>query len=275
MTEARHAPALGITTRDLILAFILAKLIAAAMIVALAGIPPEGKQLVTTLAGIVSMVVFVLLLMLGGRQSIREVVSATSAVHMPAGNALRWAAVAVLAGLAIRFGISGMILGALHVLDPTSIAAETDDLAAALKDPTRPLDALAIVLVLIAATIEEIVYRRILQTCICRRFGLTAGVIGVALLVGAVHVSVPAALMGAWLGLLYLYSGRLWVAALAHAVANLAVFAMAAMQQPAMQQLFFVACYTCAALMVVATVWGARAVRGQPAPLDPQRHGGG
>jgi len=248
----------------MIFAFILAKLVATVAGAVLASSHSDLERLIVTLASITSMVIFVLLVMLGGKQSIAQVVAATAALHKPKGSLFLWLAVAFVAGLAFRFGISGVVLGVLQVVDPQSIATELNELAAARNDPTLPLDVLAFLLVLIDATNEEIVYRRILQTYFRARYGLVIGVIGVAMAFGAIHASIPAALVGLWLGLLYLFTGRLWVAAVAHAVGNLGVFAMAAMQQPGMQGLYLVTCYVAAALMVVTMVLITRSIRKAP-----------
>jgi membrane protease YdiL (CAAX protease family) len=152
----------------------------------------------------------------------------------------------------------------LQAFDPQSIATELNDLAAARNDPTLPLDALAFLLALIDATNEEVVYRRILQTCFSARYGLAVGVIGTAVVFGAIHASIPAALAGLWLGLLYLLSGRLWVAAVAHAVGNLGVFAMAAMQRPGVQGVYLATCYLAAAVMMVVMIWAIMSVRRTP-----------
>lgn len=257
-------PALSIPAREMFFAFILAKLVAIVAGVALTRGHPEFQHLASSFASTTSLVLFILLVMLGARQSPGQVIAATSVDYRPAGGLLRWIAIAVLAGLALRFGISGLVLGMFQVLDPEQIAAEIKDLVAVLDDPARPLDVLAYLLVLVDATNEEILYRRILQTWSCRRFGLTGGVLGVALIFGAIHASPAALVMGLWLGLLYLYSGRLWVAAVAHAVTNLAVYLLAAMQQPGTQALFFALSYAAAALTVVATIFAMRAVRRPP-----------
>jgi membrane protease YdiL (CAAX protease family) len=265
MNQVRpHVPVLGIPTRDIIFAFILAKLIATAGATILAGDHAEVQRLAVAVGSAMSAVIFVLLVMLGGKQSISAVLAATTAEHRPAGGLLLWAALAVIAGVAIRFGISGLVLGGMQILDPARVTAELDELAAVRHDPTLPLDALAVLLVLIDAANEEIVYRRFLQTFFCRRFGLWAGVIGVAGVFGVMHGSLPIVLTGIWLGLLYLCSGRLWVAILAHASTNLAVYLSAAMQQPGAQDLFFLACYVSAALMMAAMVLAALAVRKPP-----------
>lgn len=257
----RQSLTLHIPTRDMVFAFILAKLVAAAAILILAGGPPEQQRLVIAFASTTSMIVFVLLVMLGGRQSLGGVVAGTATADKPAGGLLLWIAVAVLAGLAFRLGASGLVLGVLQTLDPAQIAVEIDDLVSVRSDPALQLDMLAVALMLLGALDEEIVYRRILQTYFCRKFGLAAGICGVALVFGVIHGSAVAMLMGIWLGLLYHCSGRMWVAALAHAVTNLAVFLSAAMQQPGTQMLFFVASYACAALMVAATIFAVLAVR--------------
>jgi membrane protease YdiL (CAAX protease family) len=269
MNKAQPQPfVLGISTREIIFAFILAKLVATAAGAILASGHPEIERFAVTLGSTASMVFFVLLIMLGGRQSVREVIAATAVARKPGGNVLLWAVVAVLAGFGMRFGIGGLVLGTYHVVDPASIVTEIRDLAEVLNDATHPLDAIAYLLVLVDAANEEIVYRRILQNCFCGRFGLVAGVIGVAVAFGAVHGSVPIMLVGIWLGLLYLHSGRLWVAVLAHAAANLSVYAMAAMQRPATQGLFLVACYTSAVLIIAAMVLAALAVRRRPRRSD-------
>ena len=265
MNQARHhSPALLIPTRDMIFALILAQLVAVIGGSILASRYPDFEQLIVTAATTTSMVIFVALVMLGGKQPIGAVIAATAPPTRPAGNVLWWTILAILAGLAMRFGTSGFVLAALQVVNPASITAELNELAAVRNDTTMPLNALTVVLILIDATNEEIVYRRILQTYFTGKFGLAAGVIGVAVVFGAVHGSVTIMLAGIWLGLLYLYSGRLWVVALAHAAANLAVYAAAAMQQPGTQGLFFIACYAAAGLMLLAMIWTVRTVRRPP-----------
>ena len=256
-----RSPPLRISVREIVFAFILAKIVATVAGGLLSQHFPDSDRVLISVASTTSMVLFVLLVMLGGRQQIRDVIAATSPNYRPAGSVLRWSIVAVLAGFAFRFGISGMGLGVQWFLAPDRIAADLQDLVTVLDNPARPINALAFLLAILDAANEEIVYRRILQTYFCRRFGLAAGVLGVAVVFGAIHGSVPATIMGLWMGLLYLYCGRLWVVVVAHAVTNLAIDLMATMQHPATAQLFFVLCFASALVMLAATIYSALVLR--------------
>jgi membrane protease YdiL (CAAX protease family) len=126
-------------------------------------------------------------------------------------------------------------------------------------DSSPRIDPILIIGTLLGAAIEEFTYRRVLQSFFCRRYGLWAGVIGVAIAFGAVHASVVIMLVGFSLALLYMVSGRLWVAIIAHTTGNLAVPVVASL--PLGQGVLLVCCAISAALLILAAAFAIGALR--------------
>ncbi len=253
-------PKLRISTRDLVFAFVLTLLVAVVTGAFVHSRHHELERLALPIAHLVAVTLFTLLVMLGGRQSLPAVIAATSIGRAPRpGGMLLWGPVAILAGLIFRFGIGGLgyaIDVALHLFQPS---LPDPSLIEVPKGSLPRFDALLIVAVLLGAAVEEYAYRRILQSYFCRKYGLWTGILGVSVAFGAVHASIGVILAGSCLALLYLYSGRLWVAIVAHATANLAVYAMNVLQPS--EEALLACCGISAVILVAALAFATQAIR--------------
>lgn len=140
----------------------------------------------------------------------------------------------VVAGLVVLFTA---LTAATYVLDQGGLALPEHSFL----QSAEPLAVLLLVpfSILITGPIEELVYRGIVQTRLKRAYGTAPAVLGAAAIFGLVHVPayalgdpggsvagaiVVVCLLGALLGLLYEYTGNLFVAALAHGVYNAVTF---------------------------------------------------
>lgn len=264
-SPAPQAPALRIPTRDIVLAFILAKLVA----VVAGALPgwkyPELGHVAVPFAHAIAALLFVLLVMQGGRQSLRAVIAATAiGRRMPSGHPVGWLLLAMAAGVLMRLGTSGLVLGTLELLDADAATAQFADLLAAYQEPAFRVTLLLVAARLVGAAEEEITYRRILQSHFCRRYGLGSGVLLVAIAFGAMHLDPQAVVAGLCLTLMYLVSGRLWVPVIAHACNNLTYPAMVTLGIPLVRAPFFVICHAAAAVLIVSTILAFRSVGKAP-----------
>lgn len=256
--RAGKLSSLGVSIRDLLFAFVLAKLMAVVLALVLGNWLSYSQRATESIASIASLCLFLLLVTLSGGKSLIEVMDATKPTARPGGNFLKWILIAIVGGLVIRLGVAGLFLGIFNLSNPEQIEIELADLSLVLVDPTNPLDMLTIPLMFLDAANEEILYRRILQTEFCRRFGLIPGVMIIALIFGSIHASSAAVLMGIWIGIFYLFCRRVWVASLAHCVTNLSIFLMAEVQKIGLQELIVNSSYVCAILLLVITALATR-----------------
>ncbi len=138
----------------------------------------------------------------------------------PAGA--RWYAVAVAAAVGAWLFSTGFTA----LLSASGLDLPREDLAVFRLLPGGWLGtALTVVLLVAAAPLaEEVVYRGVLLPSLAARWGSGLGLTATSLIFSAVHLSwvgfVPLAVAGAVFGWLYLRSGSLRVAVVAHAVFN-------------------------------------------------------
>jgi membrane protease YdiL (CAAX protease family) len=91
---------------------------------------------------------------------------------------------------------------------------------------SRPWHDLALVS-LAAGVGEEMLFRGTIQGVLGQEFGMWAGLVGASLIFGALHPITPAytviaALLGAWLGAVWLVTGNLLTAMVAHSLYDFA-----------------------------------------------------
>lgn len=108
---------------------------------------------------------------------------------------------------------------------------------------------------LISPFTEEVVFRGVIYNRLRRLYNPAAGIVASGILFGAFHGNLVQGVYGGCLGMLmaYLYEkgGRLWIAFLFHAVANLAVYTTARME--GVQECLFTPT-GCAVLLAVSAV---------------------
>lgn len=264
MNALQDSPArLNIPTRDMVFAFILAALVAAVIGALINSLYQDLDRIALPVAHAVAAVVFVLLVMLGGKQSLPAIIAATSIKQEPGpGPLLLWVAIAMLAGLIFRFGISGLAYGMEQLFHLLQSSPQSTALHGAPADPEVRIDALLLFAVLLGASVEEFSYRRVLQSYFCRKYGLWTGIFGVSTAFGAIHASPAVIVAGFCLALLYLYSGRLWVAIIAHATANLVVHAMDLV--PLSEAALLACCGVSAVTLVAAMAIAIQAIKRSP-----------
>ena len=258
---------LKISTRDMILAFILAFFVAVVVGALVESRYHDLHGISLPIAHLLVATLFILLVMLGGKQSLPTIIAATSLRQPPRpGRVLPWVLVAILAGLIFRFGVAGVGYGLGEVLHIVGLAFPEPDQFQVPKDPSLNIDTMLIITLLLGAAVEEISYRRILQSYFCRKYGLWAGILGVSVAFGAIHASIGAILAGFCLALLYVYSGRLWVAIIAHATSNLAIAVLGALQLS--EDVLRASCILAAVFLIVGLAIATHALRRSPRIYD-------
>lgn len=167
------------------------------------------------------------LLVLFGILAARKGTGGLSGAPVRAGAGLGWGGVG--AGVSVLGAFSAVRL--LEALRGAPIADDRNPLVLLLKSPEAGLPvkgATVLLAIVLAPLVEEILFRRILLSVFVRALRPAAALAATSLLFGLAHHShgdfpwtVPVhAWIGAVLGALYLRTGNLWPAVLAHAVNN-------------------------------------------------------
>lgn len=271
-TAGRNPPGdttLNTSTRALLSAFVLTKIIEIAVVFLIAGNHEERENAAYFIGSAISIAVFLVLVMVGTRQSLPRILAATAVRRAPlAGNIGAWLIISIVMGVVIRLGMGGVATGVFEVLDPTRSSSEYASVVASYQDPSSRFNAVLVISFLVGAIDEELCFRKIMQWHFCRRFGLIGGILGISIVFGAMHRSFPIALVGICLALLYVVSGRLWVAIIAHTVGNLTFPLLATLQIPLERGVFFAVCYMAAALLIAAMLFAVLTIRRSPPVYD-------
>jgi membrane protease YdiL (CAAX protease family) len=267
--------ALDISTRDLVFALLLAK--GAAVLVALAVAFGRGEyeNLALTVASLVAVGAFISLITLAGRCSLRQLLEATRPVRPVWGarSTVAWVLLAIIAGILLRFGNGGLVVGVFRVIDPARADAEVLDALSAFSDPKKNgVSWLFFANVVAGAVDEEFIYRRVLQWRFCESYGLTPGILIVSVIFCAMHLGSPTTIMaGVFFSLLYVFAGRLWVPIIAHATANLVLPALSSLRFTTNASSLSLLMYVSALLLCVALVTMFIAIRGRSVrPYEPR-----
>lgn len=225
MTDPERNSSLAVSTRDLVLAFFLAKG-AAVLVAVLVKSGGKDESLALTVASVVAILVFFTLLLLTARCSLSHLLRVTrpSLPPWPVHTTLACILLVIPLGFLLRFGTGGLVLGTFQIIDPAAVAIELADVLSALEDPAYGLTWMLVLEMAAGAIQEELVYRQVLQSRLCARYGMVTGILIVSVLFCVMHLANPTTLLaGVFFGLLYVFTGRLWVPIAAHASANLAL----------------------------------------------------
>jgi len=258
MTQAASKFVLAISTRDLVFAFTLAKGVAVLSALAIMAGRKNHEDLAFIVASVVAVGVFIALVLLAGRCSLSRLLGATQISRppwrMPAMAA--FVSLAIPLGLLLRFGNGGLVLGAFRVFDSPSYDAVLADALSPFSGPAAGgLTWLLVINMLTGAFEEELIYRRILQSRFCGRYGLAGGILIVSVIFYLMHITNPMAFVaGVFFSLLYVFTGRLWVPVVTHAAANLAFPALATLRVSTTPSGFVLVTYVSAVLLCVAAV---------------------
>lgn len=217
------SPLSEVRNREVLASFFLAKL--AAIVFALYLFHRETNEMVALAAShLISLGVFSVLLYLFANKCITQYIRPVGARTGTFAEALAWVAAAVLIGFLIRFGVEGGYVYALNVYDHDAASAEFSGLIEKYSgDQVLPTAALFMAF-LIGAIDEEIMYRGVLQGHFHSKYGIIVGIILANVIFGLSHFNALTILVGFALSIVYILSGRLWVAVLAHASGNIAYF---------------------------------------------------
>lgn len=137
-------------------------------------------------------------------------------------HGLMWLPLAVIAGVLFRNGAEGLYVSTAYIFSPEIALREIVDLRHYYIETNGPIfDFFLVGATLVGALEEEFVYRGIALWCLWDRFGRFAAIIITSVFFGLMHVNPIAILAGLLIAAIYIISGRLWVAIIAHATGNL------------------------------------------------------
>jgi membrane protease YdiL (CAAX protease family) len=272
MIDSRSKSGIAVSTRDLVFAFLLAK--GAAVLIALwiGHDHEEYESLALVAASVVAVVVFMALLLQAGKCSLTHLLRTTRPARpsWTASTTMIWILLAVAMGFLLRFGNGGLVLGAFEVIDPSSVSTEIADVLSSLVDPAYGLTWMLVLEMAMGSIQEELIYRQILQSQLCRRYGVAIGILTVSGIFCAMHYANPTTLVaGGFFSLLYVYAGRLWVPIIAHSSANLTLPVLASLGIPATAHGLSLAMYVSAVVLcAVATILLVAICRRAVAPYE-------
>ena len=223
MITSSTSPLFEVRNSEVLASFFFAKL--AAIIFALYLFHRETNEVVALAAShLVSLGVFSVLLYLFAKKCITQYIRPVGARTGAFAEALAWVVAAVLLGLLIRFGVEGGYVYALNLYDHGAASAEFSSLIEKYSDDQALPTVVLSLAFLIGAIDEEIMYRGVLQGHFQSKYGIIVGIILANVIFGLAHFNALTILVGFALSIVYILSGRLWVAVLAHASGNIAYF---------------------------------------------------
>ncbi len=257
MTELKGKSDLAVSTRDMVFAFFLAKGVSLLVVLFVQSRGQGDENLAFAAASVVAVAVFIALVLLTGKCTLSALLRITRPTRpsWPAHVTLVLILLAVPLGFLLRLGTGGLVLGTLQVFVPAMVAAETTDVLSALKDSAYGLTSMLVVATIAGAGQEELLYRQVLQSRLCSRYGLTAGILIISALFCTMHLGNPTTFTaGIFFSLLYAFTGRLCVPIVAHVSANLALPVLTTLQVAASAPGLALVMYVSAVILCLVVV---------------------
>lgn len=128
-----------------------------------------------------------------------------------------WALIVVPLGVALRIGSGGIFV----IFEHGAAIIEFKELMDTNYEKVGDLTAFGIIAMLVAASTEEFIDRRVLFPLLTQRVGIVAGAIIAGTVFGLMHLGYEAIFQGIVLSMIYVISGRIWVCVAVHMTGNL------------------------------------------------------
>lgn len=128
-----------------------------------------------------------------------------------------WALIAVPLGMALRLAGDAVFI----VVEHGAAVIEFKELMDTNYQKAGDLTAFGTLAILVAASTEEFIDRRVLFPLLARRLGIAGGALVAGTVFGALHLGYEAIFPGIVLSMIYVVSGRIWVCISVHLTSNL------------------------------------------------------